>query len=92
MEARKSAGLKRVYYDWDDQLKTNESGNTQYTPINQTLWGLRASLDLLIDEGFENTIKRHHRWACKPHNLSIFDHLAATSTGHNITLVQLVRW
>lgn len=63
LAARKSAGLKRVYYDWDDQLRTNESGNTQYTPINQTLWGLRASLDLLMAEGFENTIKRHHRLA-----------------------------
>jgi len=66
LAARKSAGLKRVYYDWDDQLKTNESGNTQYTPINQTLWGLRASLDLLMAEGFENTIKRHHRYPPPP--------------------------
>ena len=62
LEARKTAKLPRVYYDWDDQLKTNKSGNTQYTPINQTLWGLRASLDLLMAEGFDNTIKRHHRW------------------------------
>lgn len=63
LAARSSATLPRVYYDWDDQLKTNESGNTQYTPINQTLYGLRASLDLLLAEGWENVVKRHHRLA-----------------------------
>ncbi len=63
LEARKTAKLPRIYYDWDDQLKTNASGNTQYTPINQTLWGLRASLDLLAAEGFDNVVKRHHRFA-----------------------------
>lgn len=62
LEARKTAKLPRIYYDWDDQLKTNASGNTQYTPINQTLWGLRESLDLLAAEGFDNVVKRHHRY------------------------------
>ena len=32
-----------------------------YTPIIPLLYGLRASLDLLASEGFENVVKRHNR-------------------------------
>ena len=32
-----------------------------YTPIIPLLYGLRASLDLLASEGFDNVIKRHNR-------------------------------
>ena len=32
-----------------------------YTPIIPLLYGLRASLDLLASEGFDNVVKRHHR-------------------------------
>ena len=67
LEARKSAKLPRVYYDWDDQLGPNASGNTPYTPIAQLLYGLQASLALLKAEGFDNVVKRHYRWvACTP--------------------------
>lgn len=59
---QKSAKLNRVYYDFDDQLKTNPTGNTPYTPSLSLLWGLEESLKLLREEGFENVIARHHRF------------------------------
>ena len=61
--ASKTAKLPRVYYDWADMLRTNPSGNVPYTPEVQLLYGLRASLKLLREEGFENVVARHHRLA-----------------------------
>ncbi|GMH33806.1 hypothetical protein BSKO_01640 [Bryopsis sp. KO-2023] len=63
LEARKTATLPRVYYDWDDQLKTNPEGNTPYTPSLHLLYGLRESLRLLKQEGMENVVARHKRLA-----------------------------
>lgn len=61
LEARKSAKLKRVYYDLEDQLATNPSGNVPYTPSIPLLYGLRESLGLLKAEGMDNVVARHHR-------------------------------
>ncbi len=58
---RKSAKLPRMYYDWDWQLGMNPSGNVPYTPSIPLLYGLRASLDLLLDEGIANVVTRHQR-------------------------------
>lgn len=63
LEAYKTSTLKRVYYDIGDQLKTNPTGGTPYTPSLHLLYGLRESLALLQEEGFENVIARHHRLA-----------------------------
>lgn len=63
LEARKSAKLKRCYYDVEDMLQTNPSGNVPYTPSIPLLYGLRESLRLLKAEGMENVVARHHRWA-----------------------------
>jgi alanine-glyoxylate transaminase/serine-glyoxylate transaminase/serine-pyruvate transaminase len=60
---RKSAKLPRMYYDWDWQLGMNPSGNVPYTPSIPLLYGLRASLDLLLDEGIANVVTRHQRLA-----------------------------
>ena len=62
LEARKSAKLKRVYYDLDDMIKTNKDGQVPYTPVLPLLYGMQASMKLMKDEGFENVIKRHHRY------------------------------
>jgi hypothetical protein len=43
-EAMKSAKLPRCYYDVMDQMKTNPSGNTPYTPSLSRLYGLRESI------------------------------------------------
>lgn len=58
-EAKKSASLKKTYWDWDDWIKTEP--NTPYTPIIPLLHGLQQSLDLLKAEGFDNVIARHAR-------------------------------
>jgi alanine-glyoxylate transaminase/serine-glyoxylate transaminase/serine-pyruvate transaminase len=61
--ASKTATSKRVYYDFADMLRTNPSGNVPYTPELQMLYGLRASLKMLREEGMENVVARHHRLA-----------------------------
>ena len=65
LEARKSAKLKRVYYDLEDMIKTNKDGQTPYTPCLPLLYGMQASMKLMKAEGFENVIKRHNRSACR---------------------------
>jgi alanine-glyoxylate transaminase/serine-glyoxylate transaminase/serine-pyruvate transaminase len=52
-----------VYFDFADMLRTNPSGNVPYTPELQMLYGLRASLKMLREEGMENVVARHHRLA-----------------------------
>ena len=63
LEARKTAKLKRVYYDLEDMIKTNKDGQTPYTPVLPLLYGMQASLQLLRAEGFDNVKKRHHRYS-----------------------------
>lgn len=63
LEAHKTSTLKRIYYDITDQMNTNPMGGTPYTPSLHLLYGLRESLALLQEEGFENVIARHHRLA-----------------------------
>jgi alanine-glyoxylate transaminase/serine-glyoxylate transaminase/serine-pyruvate transaminase len=63
LEARKSATLPRCFFDWDDMIKTNAQGYFPYTPAVTLLRGLRASVDMLLDEGLENVFARHHRLA-----------------------------
>ncbi|HXV36238.1 MAG TPA: aminotransferase class V-fold PLP-dependent enzyme, partial [Myxococcota bacterium] len=63
LDARKRAGLKRCYFDFDDMRNTNPSGWFPYTPALSLLYGLRESLDMLFEEGLENVFARHHRLA-----------------------------
>ncbi len=63
LEARASAKLKRCYYDLEDQLATNPSGNVPYTPSIPLLYGMKEALRLMKAEGMENVVARHHRWA-----------------------------
>jgi len=63
LEARKSAGLKRCFLDFDDMIRTNATGYFPYTPATTLLRGLRVSVDLLLDEGLENVFARHRRLA-----------------------------
>ena len=52
-----------MYYSWEDQLKTNPSGNVPYTPSLMLLHGLQETLALLREEGMANVTARHHRLA-----------------------------
>ncbi len=63
LAARKAAGLRRAYFDFEDMIKTNKDGYFPYTPPMQMLRGLRAAVDLLLDEGLEEVFARHHRLA-----------------------------
>ena len=60
---RKTAKCKRCFLDIQDHINTNKDGFFPYTPPVNLLRGLRASIDLLLDEGMENVFKRHNRLA-----------------------------
>ena len=61
--ARKTAGLRRGYFDFDEMIKTNKDGFFPYTPPTHMLRALRAAMDLLFAEGLENVFARHYRLA-----------------------------
>ena len=63
LEAHKSSKMARCYFSFEDMIKTNDLGYFPYTPATPLLRGLRASLDLLLDEGLDNVFARHHRLA-----------------------------
>jgi alanine-glyoxylate transaminase / serine-glyoxylate transaminase / serine-pyruvate transaminase len=58
-EAHKTAGMRTPYWDW-----TAREGELHYqkyagTPPEHLLFGLRAALDMLFEEGRENVFHRH---------------------------------
>ncbi|MGA7972425.1 MAG: aminotransferase class V-fold PLP-dependent enzyme [Pseudolabrys sp.] len=63
LKAGATAKLPRCYFDYKDMAKNNALGYTPYTPAATLLRGLRASVDLLLEEGLPNVIARHHRLA-----------------------------
>ncbi|RWK93448.1 aminotransferase class V-fold PLP-dependent enzyme [Mesorhizobium sp.] len=63
LAAAKAAKHHRCYFSFDDMIKANDTGYFPYTPATQLLRGLRASLDLIAEEGLENVFTRHHRLA-----------------------------
>ena len=63
LEASKSATSRRCYFEFDDMIKTNADGYFPYTPPITLIRGLRASVDMLLEEGLENVFARHHRLA-----------------------------
>jgi len=63
LAARKDAKCPRCFFDLEDMIKTNVNGYFPYTPATILLRGLRASVDMLLEEGLENVFARHHRMA-----------------------------
>jgi alanine-glyoxylate transaminase/serine-glyoxylate transaminase/serine-pyruvate transaminase len=63
IEAGKSATLPRCFFDYRDMIKANAQGYFPYTPATTLLRGLRASVDMLLEEGLNNVFARHHRLA-----------------------------
>jgi alanine-glyoxylate transaminase / serine-glyoxylate transaminase / serine-pyruvate transaminase len=58
-EIHKKAGLRTLYWDW-----TFREGQIHYqkycgTPPEHLLYGLRKALDMLLEEGLPNAIRRH---------------------------------
>lgn len=63
VEASKTSGLLRSYWDWGSQLANNPTGNFPYTPSTNLLYGLIEACDMLMSEGLENVFSRHDRHA-----------------------------
>tara|TARA_B100000242_G_scaffold56725_1_gene33965 strand:+ start:26 stop:1213 length:1188 start_codon:yes stop_codon:yes gene_type:complete len=61
-EAR-TGGLRRSYWDWDEQLAANNGGAFPYTPATNLLYGLAEAIDMLHEEGLDNVFARHDRHA-----------------------------
>jgi alanine-glyoxylate transaminase / serine-glyoxylate transaminase / serine-pyruvate transaminase len=59
LEAAKSAGSRRCYFDYGDMVTANASGYFPYTPSVPMMYGLRESLAMLAEEGLENVFHRH---------------------------------
>ncbi|MEX2553879.1 MAG: aminotransferase class V-fold PLP-dependent enzyme [Actinomycetota bacterium] len=57
------AKCRRCFFDWRDMLNANSAGFFPYTPALSLLFGLRESIDCLLEEGLENVFDRHHRLA-----------------------------
>jgi alanine-glyoxylate transaminase/serine-glyoxylate transaminase/serine-pyruvate transaminase len=63
LAASKSARLPKSYWDWEAMLSSNKSGFFPYTPATNLLYGLRESLQMLMEEGLESVFARHARLA-----------------------------
>lgn len=63
LAAAESAQCPRCYFDFADMIKTNKDGFFPYTPPMGMFHGLRASVDMLLEEGLENVFQRHFRLA-----------------------------
>lgn len=60
LKAMEHATSRRCYFDLGDMIKANATGYFPYTPALSLLYGLRAALDLLFEEGLDNVFARHH--------------------------------
>ncbi len=60
---RENSNLPKTFFDWNDQIKTNDLGYFPYTPPMNLLRGLRESVNILMEEGLENVFVRHNRMA-----------------------------
>ena len=63
LEASKSAGLARSFWDWAEMIGTNANGFFPYTPATNLLYGLREAIHMLEEEGLANVFARHDRHA-----------------------------
>jgi len=63
IEASKSAGLPRTFFDITDMQSGYNANAFPYTPPVGLMNGLKLSLEMLLDEGLENVFARHHRIA-----------------------------
>jgi alanine-glyoxylate transaminase/serine-glyoxylate transaminase/serine-pyruvate transaminase len=63
LDAGKTAGLPRFYFDCNQMGLMTEAGGFPYTPPMQLLAGLSHSLDLLLTEGMDQVFSRHFKMA-----------------------------
>ncbi|MEM7695247.1 MAG: L-aspartate--glyoxylate aminotransferase BhcA [Pseudomonadota bacterium] len=63
LEASRTARCPRTFFDFGDMAGANDKGSFPYTPPLQLMCGLRASLDMLLEEGLDTVFARHARIA-----------------------------
>ncbi len=63
IEESKTGGMRRSYWDWQDQIAANASGAFPFTPATNLLYGLKEAIDMLHEEGLDNVFLRHDRHA-----------------------------
>jgi len=63
LKLTETATFPRCFFDLKDQMAQNALGYTPYTAATPMIYGLRKSIELLLDEGIENVYARHHRLA-----------------------------
>lgn len=68
LEAHKTAGLARAYWDWSEMMGPNRTGYFPYTPATNLLYGLVEAIAMLEEEGLENVFARHDRHAAATRN------------------------
>ena len=61
LEVAGTAACPRTYFDFCAMAAANARGGFPYTPPLQLMCGLRASVDMLFEEGLENVFARHRR-------------------------------
>jgi alanine-glyoxylate transaminase/serine-glyoxylate transaminase/serine-pyruvate transaminase len=59
LAAAKRTRMPRCYFDYQDMVTANATGYFPYTPSIPMLYGLRESLQMLLEEGLENVFYRH---------------------------------
>ena len=63
IQTSKTAGMRRSYWDWHEQISANASGAFPYTPATNLLYGLDEAITMLHEEGLDNVFARHDRHA-----------------------------
>jgi alanine-glyoxylate transaminase / serine-glyoxylate transaminase / serine-pyruvate transaminase len=66
-EAHKTANMKTMYWDWTFRQGAEHYHKYCGTPPEHLLFGLRAALDILFEEGLEAAWKRHDLLAGATH-------------------------
>lgn len=63
LKIAKTSGMRRSYWDWEEQIEANKSGSFPYTPATNLLYGLKEAINMLHEEGLNNVFKRHEKHA-----------------------------
>jgi alanine-glyoxylate transaminase/serine-glyoxylate transaminase/serine-pyruvate transaminase len=63
LSAAKANQTIRSYWDWHEIIQQNKNGSWPYTPATNLLYGLKAALEMLMEEGLENVFARHLKLA-----------------------------
>ena len=70
--------LPKFYFDWGKHKKSIDKDTTPFTPAVTLILGLNVALQMIRDEGLENTIQRHSllaeatRKGCEALGLTLF--------------------